>query len=797
MKFTLNWLKRHLDTAADAAAVADALTRIGLEVEGVEDRGAKLAPFLVGYVVSAEKHPNADRLKVCLVDTGTDKVQVICGAPNARTGMKGVFARAGSTIPRTGAELKAGVIRGVESNGMLCSAFEMGLSDDHEGIIDLPADAPVGRPFAQFMGLDDPIFEIAVTPNKADCLGVRGIARDLAAAGLGTLKPFDTAPVLGRYPCPTRWRIAPGAESACPYVVGRTVRGLKNGPSPSWLQERLTAIGLRPISALVDITNLTTFDFARPLHVFDAGKLSGDMTMRFARAGERLAALNGRTYDLAPSMLVIADDKSVHGIAGIMGGEETGCSATTTSVFIESALFDRGAVARTGRALNIVSDARYRFERGIDPTSPLWGCEAATRLILEICGGEAGELTVAGGVPAWQRQIDYRWRRTATLAGIDIDPREQRRILLSLGFAVEGDGERVKVAPPAWRADVEGEADLVEEVTRINGFDRIEARSLTSPGAVPATAVTGGLRRSIVAKRMLAERGLMEAVTFSFMPASQAELFGNVKDELKLLNPISADLDAMRPSILPNLLAAVRRNLDRGVKDPALFEVGPQYADASPNGQALVAASIRSGSAGPRHWLETARPVDAYDAKADAMAVLEVLGAPIENLQVTTDAPAWYHPGQAASLRLGPNVLAWFGAVHPKVLTVFDIRLPVVAVEVFLDRIPEPKRKETARPPLKLSPFQPVERDFAFVLDAGIAAEAVMRAVRAADKALIAEVRIFDRYEGDKVGPGKKSLAFAVALQPTDATLTDEQIEAVSAKIVAAVAKATGGTLRK
>ena len=796
MKITLSWLKQHLETSAGVLDIADTLTRIGLEVEGIDDRAKGLAPFVVGYVVKAEQHPNADRLRVCLVDTGNGEVQVVCGAPNARTGMKGVFAAAGTVIPRTGAELKSGVIRGQASNGMLCSAYEMGLSDDHEGIIDLPADAPVGQPFAKVMGLDDPVIEVAITPNRADCLGIRGIARDLAAAGIGTLKPLDATPAKGGFKSPIQWKIASGAELGCPMVVGRLIRGIKNGPSPRWLQDRLTAIGLRPISALVDVTNFTTFDIARPLHVFDADKLAGDLTMRWARDGEAFEALNGKTYALEPSMIVIADAKQAHGIGGVMGGEHSSVSETTTSVFIESALFSQGMVSATGRKLNLQSDARYRFERGLDPTSAAWGLEVATRLILEMCGGEASELTIAGVEPAWRRSIPYRFARSRTLGGIDVPASEQESILHRLGFETKGGGEAIEVTPPGWKGDIEGEADIVEEVIRIHGLDKVVPVSLPGLGARALPAVTPAQRRPILAKRALATRGLMEAVTFSFMASGLTPLFGGVGVDLKLVNPIAADLDAMRPSILPNLLLAAKRNLDRGLVDPALFEVGPQYKDATPSGQALVAAAIRVGRALPRHWQGPARDVDAFDAKADALAVLETLDSPVENLQVSTDAPSWYHPGQSAAFRLGPNVMAWFGAVHPKVLAALDLKGPVVAMEVFIDRVPLPRSKGTGRSKLELSPFQPIERDFAFVVDADIAADVLVKAAKSADKALIADARIFDRYVGDKVAAGKASLALSVTLQPKEATLTDEAIEQVSAKIVAAVQKVTGATLR-
>ncbi|WP_119460847.1 phenylalanine--tRNA ligase subunit beta [Rhodospirillaceae bacterium SYSU D60014] len=798
MKFTLSWLKDHLETEAGIEEITRRLTALGLEVEGVEDRAKDFAGFTVGHVTDCAPHPNADRLRVCMVETGSGTVQVVCGAPNARAGMKGVFAPAGSRIPGTGLDLKKGVIRGVESNGMLCSAREMGLGEDHDGIIELPADALVGQPFAAVMGLDDPVIDIAITPDRADCLGVRGVARDLAAAGVGRLKPAKLDPVPGRFESPIRWHrdFPEGAGDACPMVVGRYFRNLRNGPSPKWLQDRLTAIGLRPISALVDITNYVTFDLGRPLHVFDAAKLAGDLTMRFAREGEEILALDDRTYRLDPSMVVIADAKGVHGIGGVMGGELTGCTTETTEMFLEVALFDPVRVAATGRKLGIESDARYRFERGVDPVSAEWGAEVAARLVLEICGGEASETVSAGAMPAWQRQLSLRPERVSGLGGLDLPEAESVRILDALGFEVERQDGRLSAAVPSWRGDVEGEADLVEEVVRVAGYDRIPAVPLERTTPLPEPALTPAQRRTGLAKRTLAARGMLEAVTYSFMPGDLAELFGG--GDVRLANPISADLDAMRPSILPNLLTAAARNATRGFPDVALFEVGPQYADETPEGQSLAASGLRTGQTGPRHWQAPPRAVDAFDAKADAQAVLAACGAPVDNLQVTTDAPSWYHPGRSGVLRLGPTVLACFGELHPRILRRLDLKGPVVAFEAVLDRVPLPRGKGgAARPLLQASPFQPVERDFAFVVDEGVPADKLIRAAKGADKALIAAVGVFDVYSGPNIGEGKKSIALSVTLQPTAQTLTDAEIEAVSAKIVAAVAKATGGELRR
>jgi phenylalanyl-tRNA synthetase beta chain len=797
MKFTLSWLKDHLETDADAAAIAERLTALGLEVEGVVDRGAALKPFTVGYVKEARQHPNADRLRVCIVETGAGTIQVVCGAPNARTGMKGIFAPVGSFIPGKQVELKAGVIRGVESNGMLVSMREMGLGEEHAGIIELSEDAPVGAPAASVLGLDDPLIDVAITPDRGDCLGVRGIARDLAAAGVGRLKPVDLSPVPGGFDSPIRWRRDLGGRpEACPFVAGRYFRNVTNGDSPQWLRDRLIAIGLRPISALVDITNYVTYDLGRPLHVFDADKLAGDLTMRFAREGETIVALDGKTYPLDSSMTVIADTRAVHGIGGIMGGEESGCTAGTRNVFLEVALFDPVRTAQTGRKLGIESDARYRFERGLDPTSAMWGAEVAARLVQKLCGGETSHVVSAGELPKWERRVVLRPDRVRTLGGVDLPATESQAILERLGFTVETMGPELIAEVPAWRNDVEGEADLVEEVVRVNGYDRILAVSMPRMTALPETAVTQATRRAGLAKRTLAERGLLEAVTFSFMTGGLAKLFGG--DSLKLANPISSELDVMRPSILPNLLAAAARNAARGYPDLGLFEVGPQYADDTPAGQALMATGVRAGNAGSRHWQRPQRPVDPFDAKADAQAVLAACGAPVDNLQVTTDAPGWYHPGRSGTVRLGGTVLAWFGELHPRVLQSVELRGPAMGFELFLDRVPQPRGKAgAARPPLNASAFQPVQRDFAFVVDADVSAEKLVRAAKGAERTLVTSVVVFDLFTGSAIGEGKKSLALEVTLQPTERTLTDAEIEAAAAKIVAAVSKATGAVLRR
>ncbi|GAB4185040.1 MAG: phenylalanine--tRNA ligase subunit beta [Thalassobaculales bacterium] len=796
MKLTLSWLKDHLDTDAPLERIVASLTMLGLEVDGVEDRGAGLEPFVIGHVLEARQHPNADRLRVAMVDIGAGQpVQVVCGAPNCRSGMKGVFAPPGTRIPGTGVDLKPGVIRGVESNGMLCSEREMGLSDEHDGIIDLPSDAPIGRRWAEWAGLGDPVLDVKITPNRADCLSVRGIARDLAAAGLGTLKPLPEAPAATGHASPVRFVVAAEARDLAPLIVGRHFRGLRNGPSPAWMQDRLKAVGLRPISALVDVTNYVMLDLGRPLHAYDAGKIDGDLTVRLARAGERYLALNGKEYVFEDGMLVIGDRHGIDDLAGVMGGARSGCSEATTEMYLEAAIFDPVSVATTGRKLNLQSDARYRFERGLDPTGPFWGIEAATRLILALCGGEASALTVAGAPIAWERRLTLRIARIAELGGVAVPEGEARAILERLGCTVEGSGT-LSVIPPPWRRDIEGEADLVEEVLRVHGYDSIPSVSLPQDGPLPGAALAPLLRRTPLAKRALAARGLMEALTFSFMPKEKAKLFGGGGDNLTLVNPISSDLDQMRPSILPNLLDAARRNADRGLADLGLFEVAPAYADDTPKGQSTIATVLRTGQAGPRHWLTRPRPVDAFDAKADALAVLEALGAPVDGLQVSADAPGWYHPGRSGQLRLGSAVLARFGELHPGIVETYGLKGPAVGAEVVLEAIPPAKARGSARPLLKPSPFLPLVRDFAFVVDRAVTAEQVLRAARGADRASVTKVELFDVYEGAGLPPGTRSIAIAATIQPAERTLTEAEIEAVAARIVAAVAKATGASLR-
>ncbi|MGE5539302.1 MAG: phenylalanine--tRNA ligase subunit beta [Gemmatimonas sp.] len=800
MKFTLNWLRDHLDSTADVAAISRALTDLGLEVESVTDRGKELAPFRVAHVIDAKRHPEADRLQVCMVDTGEGApVQVVCGAPNARAGLKVVFAPPGTYVPGSDITLKKTKIRGVESAGMLCSARELELGEDHDGIIELPANAPVGAPAAGVLGVDDPVFDVAITPNRADCLGVHGIARDLAAGGLGHLKPLAPHGAKGSYVSPVNVTLAlKGADDACPVFAGRYVRGVKNRPSPEWLQTRLKAIGLRPISALVDITNYLTFDRARPLHVFDADTLTGHLVVRLARPGEKLEALNGKSYELTGSETVIADDDGVLSLGGVVGGTSSGCTEGTVNVFVESALFDPVRTAETGRKHAIESDARYRFERAVDPASVLPGLDEATRLIVEICGGEPSQPVIAGHVPQGHRTVPFRPARVMALGGAPIAEDEVLSILERLGFTARPGTDRFEVTVPTWRADVHGEADVIEEVLRVKGYAAIPAVPLPMAPGLPPVVETVTQRRRRDAKRALAARGMMEAVTFSFMDEAAARLFGFSDERLRLANPISAELSVLRPSIVPNLAAAAARNAARGSADVALFEVGPIYgaSPADPTGsQRLVAAGVRTGKTGPRHWGERPRDVDVFDAKADALGVLAALGVAPGNVQTVAEAPPWFHPGRSGSLRMGPQTtLAHFGELHPRVAKALDAPTPIVAFEINLDALPLPKKAR--RGAFQPSPFQAVERDFAFVVDEAVTADAIVRAAKNVDRTLIDDVSVFDVYAGGAMGEGKKSVAIAVRLQPRDATLTDVEIEALAAKIVAAVAKATGATLR-
>jgi phenylalanyl-tRNA synthetase beta chain len=799
MKLTLSWLKDHLDTDASLAEIVAKLTAIGLEVETIDDKAA-LKPFVIAKVLTAEKHPDADKLRVLTVDTGKgEPVQVVCGAPNARAGLVGAFAAPGAYVPGIDVTLSVGKIRGVESRGMMCSERELQLSDEHTGIIDLPADAPVGTSFAAYAGLDDPVIDINLTPNRPDCTSIHGIARDLAAAGLGRLKTPAIAEIAGDGPCPTGVTIEDG--ELCPGFALRLVRGVRNGHSPQWMQKRLLAIGLRPINALVDITNYVTFDRGRPLHVFDFAKVKGDLTVRRGREGEKVLALDGREYALSPENCVIADAGGVESIAGVMGGEHSGCDENTTDVLIESALWNPTNIARTGRTLGIITDARYRFERGVDPEFMVPGLELATKLVMDLCGGKPSEKLVVGYAGHTPKIVRFPVSEVKRLTGDDVPAAESRSILERLGFEPRGGGEVIDVAVPSWRPDVDGKADLVEEVMRIRGEDTILPKPLPSLGAVNGRILTTLQIRTRATKRALAARGMMEAVTWSFIPARHAETFGGGAPALKLANPIAAEMSDMRPSLLPGLIAAAQRNADRGHGDVALFEVSGIYEGDTPDKQRRAAAGLRRGTAvldgAGRYWSGNSKTVGVFDAKADALAALEAAGAPVERLQIDAGGPAWMHPGRSGTIRLGPTVLGSFGEFHPKTLEALDVSGPLAGFEVFVDTVPEGKRKATrTKPKLTLSPFQAVSRDFAFVVDRNVEAGSVMKAVAGADKALIADVAVFDLYEGPGVGEGKKSLALEVTIQPTDKTLADEDFEVLSKKIVAAVAKATGGVLR-
>ncbi len=804
MKFTLSWLKEHLQTQACLQEISDTLTMIGLEVEAITDPAKDYAAFTIAHVTSAEPHPNADSLRVCLVDTGSEIVQVVCGAPNARAGMKGVFAPSGTRIPGTGLDLKPVRIRGVASNGMLCSEREMQISDEHEGIIDLPPDTPIGTPFAKVMGLDDPVIEIGITPNRPDCLGVYGIARDLAAAGVGTLRKQTIPALEGTYDSPMEIALDFSDDNAhiCPIFAGCYVRGVRNGPSPPWMQQRLRTIGLRPISALVDMTNYISYDLGRPLHVYDADKLTGTIGARMGRAGEQFCALDGKTYQVDESMCVIADDARVLGLGGIMGGTYSGAQLDTKNIFIECAYFDPLTTARTGRRTGIVSDARYRFERGVDPAFVIPGLDVAAQMVMDLCGGQVSRPFVAGKPPLRRHQIAFAFSQVKRLTGLKADDSEIAGALNRLGFAVGGQGGTADVSVPEWRPDVAGKADLVEEATRIIGLNKVAAVPLPRAGAVLKPVLNTGQQRTRDVKRTLAARGMVEVVTYSFIAQDDAERFGGGAPALALSNPISPQMSHMRPSLLPGLVRAAQRNADRGLTELALFEVGQTFMDPSPEGQRVCAAGLRRATqrldGGGRHWRGDDRAVDAYDVKADALNVLEAAGLDAAKVQLTTGVPDWFHPGHAAVIQLGPkNQLGFFGELHPRVLDVLEVDGPLMAFEVVLDHIPAPRRKASrAKSIYVVSDLQPVRRDYAFIVDEQVAAGTLLRAAAGADRTLIEKVNVFDVFAGASLGEGKKSLAIEVTLRPQDKTMTDAEIDQVSTRIIAAVEKATGGTLR-
>ncbi len=801
MKFTLSWLKEHLETDASLDDITYALTDLGLEVEGVEDPSAPLEPFTIGHVKLAEKHPDADKLKVCQVETADGMQQIICGAPNAREGIKVVVAKPGDYIPGIDVTISVGKIRGVESFGMMLSEREMNISDEHDGIIELPEDAPVGESYLSWAGPGDPVIEIAITPNRADALGIAGIARDLAARGLGKVITPAIDPVPGQFDSPINVTLADDVkDEACPLFTGRYIRGVKNGPSPQWLQDRLKAIGLRPISALVDVTNYLTYDRNRPLHVFDADKVKGDIEVRKARAGETLVALDEVEYSFDQTMTLIADAGGPEGIGGVMGGLHSGCTDETVNVFVEAAYFDPVSTAHTGRKLKINSDARYRFDRGIDPAFTPEGMELATRMILDLCGGEPSNVVTAGAVPNTSRSIYLDPARVISLVGMEIPKEEQMRILTDLGFGVADEHSGLEIWVPSWRGDVEGEADLVEEVARVASLTKLKGVPMTRPTGVAKPILTETQKREQIARRTLAALGLNECVTYSFIDQTSAGLFGGGQDTAALANPISSEMSHMRPQLLPGLMQAAARNQSRGFAELGLFEIGPVWAGGEPEDQSLVASGLRIGATAPRNAHGDRRPVDVYDARADAEAALASIGAPA-NLMVQQGASDWFHPGRSGRLSLGPkNILAEFGELHPRVLDALDVKGPAVGFTVWVEKPPQPKRKSTTRPALTISDLQAVERDFAFVVDADLAVDTLVKAAKGADKALVEQVSVFDIFTGEKaeaqMGAGKKSVAIAVRLQPTKTTLTDKDIEEVSAKIIATVAKATGATLR-
>ncbi|AUQ57622.1 phenylalanyl-tRNA synthetase beta chain [Phaeobacter inhibens] len=797
MKFTLSWLKDHLETDASVEDITETLTDLGLEVEGVSNPADRLKDFTLGYVKHAEKHPDADKLRVCKVDTDEGEMQIICGAPNAREGITVVVCKPGMYIPGLDITIGVGKIRGVESFGMMASERELELSDEHDGIIELPS-GEVGDRFVDWLAQNapakvDPVIEIAITPNRPDALGVRGIARDLAARGLGTLKPLTIEPVDGVYESPLKVDIAEDTLDGCPLFTGRLIRGVKNGPSPQWLQDRLSAIGLRPISTLVDITNYFTFDQNRPLHVFDAAKVAGNLRVHRAVGGETLTALDEKDYTLSEGQMVISDDNGAESIAGIMGGVATGCTEETTDVFLESAFWDHVQIATTGRALKINSDARYRFERGVDPEYTRDGLDHATRMILDLCGGEPSNVVTAGAVPEHARAYKLDPERVQSLVGMDIPESEQRQTLTRLGFRLEGNMAHV----PSWRPDVMGEADLVEEVARIASLTKLEGKPLPRlTDGVPAPVMTPQQRRQQIARRTCASLGYNEVVSYTFIDKASAALFGGGDDATMLANPISSEMSHMRPALLPGLLQAAARNQARGFMDLALFEAGPAFHGGEPGEQHNLISGLLVGRTGPKDVHGASRAVDTFDAKADIEAVLAAIGAPAK-VQILRGAQSWWHPGRHGKICLGPKkVLGVFGELHPKVLSEMGIKGTAVAFTIWPDEVPMPRKSGANRGALVQSDLQAVERDFAFVVADDVEALTLVNAAVGADKALIDDVRVFDEFIGGSLGEGSKSLAITVRLQPTDKTLTEKDIEAVSAKIVAKVTKATGGTLR-
>jgi len=796
MKFTLSWLKTYLDTDVDLFTISETLTAIGLEVEEVIDPTEDLKPFVIAKIEKTEQHPNADKLRVCTVNNGNEIIQVVCGAPNAKAGLIGAFAPSGCTIPTNGLKLKPSNIRGVDSNGMMCSERELGLGDDHDGIIELPSDAPIGASFADYANLNDPTIEIAITPNHQDALGVYGIARDLAAAGIGTLIKPDISKISGNFKSPITINIED--KNACPVFAGRYIRGVKNGPSPEWMQRRLISLGMKPISALVDITNFMTHDYGRPLHVFDADNIAGNLKVRLSKSGEKLLALDEKEYVFDDQVCVISDNKAINSIGGVMGGAGSGTYDETKNVFLECAWFDPIGTAMTGRKLGIESDARYRFERGVDPSTVLDGIEIATRLILDMCGGQPSEVEVSGKVPVISKTIIMRPERVKELGGINISKAEVIDILKRLGFKVTDNDKTLEVTSPSWRCDIDREPDLVEEVLRIYGYNKIVGEPLPASSRDIVAGLSPMQKRIRMAKRRAAVCGLREVITWSFISSSQAMLFADPKPELILDNPVSSDLNSMRPNLLPNLITAAGRNSDRGIKSVALFEAGNQFYSDKIDGQNFVIAGIRRGQKNERHWQKNSEDINVYDAKADAISILNAIGVKADNAQVVAEAPAWYHPGRSGVIRLGPkNIMAYFGEIHPNILKKLDVKGPLVGFEIMLGNIPLPRSKlGNSRGSLKSSDFQSVERDFAFVVSKDLAAEQLVKVISSVDKKLIDSVNVFDVYEGAGIDDGKKSIAVNVRLQPFNKTMTDDEIEEFRQDVISIVIKKTGGTLR-
>ncbi len=796
MKFTLSWLKEFLETTASVEEIADRLTAIGLEIEEIIDPIAVVKDLIVVHVDECKAHPDSDHLNVLSVNTGKEVLQIVCGAPNARAGMKGILARPGDYIPSFKEKLKAGKIRGVESQGMMCAEDELGIGPDHTGIIECPADAVVGSSISTVYPCD-PVFDVSITPNRGDCMSVYGIARDLAAAGLGTLKPLysEEKPLLTP-------RFTSGVvlenealKIGAPYFTLREIRNVKNGPSPKWMQDRLIAVGLRPISALVDVTNYFNIAFGRPLHVFDADKVKGKITVRSAKDGEKLLALDGREYTLSEGMVVIADENGVESIAGVMGGEVSGCQMETTRVLLESAYFEPESIAKTGQKLILTSDSRQRFERGIDPAATIkkYGSDLAAKMILDLCGGECSEIIITGQEPKTDTPISFDPQRVEQLCGVRVDSGECKNILERLGCIVSEENGKFSVVRPSWRSDITGSHDLVEEILRIYGYDKLPALALPRPNGIYGILQPRQRKESAV-RRALANRGGYQTVTFSFMSSKDASFFRKT-DPVLIANPISADLNEMRPNLLPNLIAAARSNIAKGTLDGCLFEVGPQFFGYKPMEQETIACMLRFGQNAPRHWAVNSRPVDVFDAKADALAALDAAEAP-QNVQITREAPAWYHPGRSGAIKMGKTVLAYFGEIHPKILKALDVKAPVCACEVFLDHLPLPKKKNSkAIKALKLPAFTPIIRDLAFFVPKDVDAEKIVIAAKNTDKALITDVSIFDLYEGDNLAD-KKSVAVQITIQPVQKTMTDDEIESVCRRVIGAVSASTGAVLR-